>query len=83
MVKYLLALSLLVVGAVGAPAATKFLKEASEDLGSITQAKIDFIQEKGGWDSMGNGSKTAGDYDLNWGTQKLTEIDKYNMQVEH
>lgn len=46
MVKYLLALSLLVVGAVGAPAATKFLKEASEDLGSITQAKIDFIQEK-------------------------------------
>lgn len=44
--KFLLALSLLVVDALGAPAATKFLEEASGDLGKLTQAKIDFVKEK-------------------------------------
>ena len=52
--KFLLALSLLVVDALGAPAATKFLEEASGDLGKLTQAKIDFVKEKGRWDSIGN-----------------------------
>ena len=47
MIRFLLALSLLVVGAVGAPAATKFLEEASGDLSNLTQAKIDFVKEKG------------------------------------
>ena len=46
MMKLLLTLSLLSAGALGAPAATKFLQEASRDLQSLTQAKIAFVEEK-------------------------------------
>ena len=48
MIKLLITLSLFSAGALGAPAGTKFLQEASGDLQSLTQAKITYVKEKVG-----------------------------------
>ena len=48
MIKLLFTLSLFSAYALGAPAGTKFLREASGDLQSLTQAKITYVKEKVG-----------------------------------